>query len=43
MEINDFASVGAAQPHIMDVVDRAVGGKARQRGLDGSTRAGAAS
>ena len=35
MEINDFAGVGVAHPHIMDVMDRAVGGKARQRGLDG--------
>src|SRR5438105_6943969 len=35
MEINDFAGVGIAHPNIMDVMDRAIAGKARQRGLDG--------
>ena len=31
MKINDFAGLGVAHPHIVDVVDRGVRGKARQR------------
>ena len=31
MEINDFAGVGVAHPHIVNVMDRAVSGKARHR------------
>src|SRR5258707_488226 len=35
MEVNDLAGVGIAYPHAVDVMDRAVGGKARQGRLDG--------
>ena len=35
VEVDDLAGVGVADPHIVDVVDLAVGGKSRQRGLDG--------
>src|SRR5436305_1654743 len=35
MEIHDFAGVGISHPDAMDVVDRAVGGKARQYAPDG--------
>src|SRR6266404_6344160 len=35
VEVHDFAGVGIAHPHAMDVMDRAIGGEARQRGLDG--------
>src|SRR5665213_4063555 len=36
VEVDDFAGVGVAHPHAVDVVDRAIiGDKARQRRLDG--------
>ena len=35
MEVDDLAGVGVADPDIMDVMDGAVGGKARQCRLDG--------
>ena len=35
MKVDDFAGVGVAHPHIVDVMDGAIGGEARQRGLDG--------
>src|SRR6266404_6761265 len=35
MEVHDFTGVGVAYPHIMDVVDRAIGCKTCQRHLDG--------
>src|SRR5258706_13727980 len=35
VKVHDFAGVGIAHPHAMDVMDRAIGGEARQRGLDG--------
>ncbi len=31
VEVDDLAGVGVAHPHVMDVMDRAIGGKARQR------------
>ena len=35
MEVHDFTDVGIAYPHAVDVMDRAIGGEARQRALDG--------
>src|SRR6202047_1365959 len=35
MKVHDFTGIGVAHPYAVDVVDRAVGGKARQRGPDG--------
>ena len=35
MEVDDLAGVGVAHADIMDVVDRGLGGKARQRRPDG--------
>src|ERR1700740_2362093 len=32
VEVDDFAGLGVAYPHIVDVMDRGRGGKARQRG-----------
>ena len=34
MEIDDLAGVGVADPHVVNVVDRAAIGKSGQRGLD---------
>src|SRR5438445_3425759 len=35
VEVHDFTDVGIAYPHAVDVMDRAIGGEARQRALDG--------
>src|SRR5262245_29734540 len=40
MEVDDLAGLGVAHPHIMDVVDGAVGGELRQRSLDGGDAVG---
>src|ERR1700733_11809604 len=34
MKIHDFAGIGVANPDIVDVMDGAIGGKARQRSPD---------